>query len=92
MKTLVPAPAPVFGAETSKKSTGKDERESETKTNSPGLSWPEVVLEDGRRLRSRLLVAADGANSAVRAQSGIGELHCSYRRCPEAPRARSACG
>ena len=33
--------------------------------------WPVVVLENGRRIRARLLVGADGANSPVKKYSGI---------------------
>ena len=33
--------------------------------------WPIVVLENGRRIRARLLVGADGFNSPVKNYSGI---------------------
>ena len=38
----------------------------------------EAVLADGRRIRARLAVAADGANSGLRAAAGIETLRWSY--------------
>lgn len=34
------------------------------------VPWPQLILEDGRRVRTRLVVAGDGARSKVRALSG----------------------
>ena len=42
---------------------------STTSEGDDGLAW--LQLEDGRRLRSRLIVAADGGNSKIRAMAGI---------------------
>lgn len=46
------------------------------------LAWDEeratLTLEDGRRLRARLVVGADGANSWVRRQAGIAERFSPY--------------
>jgi 2-octaprenylphenol hydroxylase len=39
---------------------------------------PVLELEGGERLRCRLLVAADGANSSIREQLGIGHAHWEY--------------
>jgi len=39
-----------------------------------------VTLDDGTRLRARLLIGADGANSAVRAAAGIEQLKVLYRQ------------
>ena len=33
--------------------------------------WPRVTLEDGRVIETRLIVGADGANSAARAAANI---------------------
>ncbi|KAH6915856.1 COQ6 monooxygenase [Coprinopsis sp. MPI-PUGE-AT-0042] len=41
-------------------------------------NWPLVHLSDGRVLRSRLLVGADGFNSPVRTFAGIGTFGWSY--------------
>ena len=37
-----------------------------------GATWAEAELDDGRRLRARLVVAADGRGSTTRARAGIG--------------------
>jgi 2-octaprenyl-6-methoxyphenol hydroxylase len=39
-----------------------------------------AILSDGRRLRPRLVAAADGANSALRRRAGIGTLEWRYRQ------------
>jgi 2-octaprenyl-6-methoxyphenol hydroxylase len=43
-------------------------------------SGVEAVLEDGRRIRARLCVAADGRDSAVRRTAGIGTVGWGYRQ------------
>lgn len=43
-------------------------------------SWPVLQLSGGRKLAARLLVGADGANSPVRAFSGIGSKGWDYDR------------
>ena len=43
-------------------------------------TWIEARLADGRRIRARLAVAADGAGSALRAGTGIGVVRWSYEQ------------
>jgi ubiquinone biosynthesis UbiH/UbiF/VisC/COQ6 family hydroxylase len=43
-----------------------------------GNEWTHVKLTDGRALRAKLVVGADGARSAVRAQAGIAAAERSY--------------
>ncbi|TFY70136.1 hypothetical protein EVG20_g2879 [Dentipellis fragilis] len=43
-----------------------------------GDGWPLVHLSNGRTLRARLLVGADGFNSPVRSYAGIGSFGWSY--------------
>lgn len=46
----------------------------------PGAEHATLRLKDGRILQARLVVAADGMNSAVRAQLGIGADQRDYRQ------------
>ncbi|OBZ66876.1 Ubiquinone biosynthesis monooxygenase COQ6, mitochondrial [Grifola frondosa] len=48
------------------------------KENREGDGWPLVHLSDGRVLRTRLLVGADGLNSPVRAYAGIQSYGWAY--------------
>jgi len=50
-------------------------RSNRRKANSP---WPRVSLEDGSVIETRLIVGADGANSAARAAAGIRTLDYDY--------------
>jgi 2-octaprenyl-6-methoxyphenol hydroxylase len=45
-----------------------------------GASHAEVVLADGRRIRARLVVAADGAKSSLREAAGIRSIGLPYRQ------------
>jgi 2-octaprenyl-3-methyl-6-methoxy-1,4-benzoquinol hydroxylase/2-octaprenylphenol hydroxylase len=40
--------------------------------------WPAVRLRDGREIRARMLVGADGGNSALRQALGIGQQYWAY--------------
>ncbi|KAJ2719005.1 putative ubiquinone biosynthesis monooxygenase [Coemansia sp. Benny D115] len=42
--------------------------------------WPVVALSDKRRLQARLLIGADGGNSAVRKYAGIGVYGTEYKQ------------
>ncbi|KZT74380.1 ubiquinone biosynthesis hydrox [Daedalea quercina L-15889] len=48
------------------------------KEESEGNGWPLVYLSNGRVLRARLLVGADGFNSPVRSFTGIGSYGWAY--------------
>ena len=47
----------------------------------PGLEQVTVLLEDGRELSARLLVAADGADSRVRQQLKLPQQQSDYGQC-----------
>ncbi|THH10942.1 hypothetical protein EW146_g8216 [Bondarzewia mesenterica] len=52
--------------------------ESIQKDNQEGGGWPTVSLSNGRVLRARLLVGADGFNSPVRSYAGIQSYGWNY--------------
>ncbi|THH28834.1 hypothetical protein EUX98_g5352 [Antrodiella citrinella] len=52
--------------------------ESITNDDREGNSWPVVHLSDGRVIRARLLVGADGFNSPVRTYAGIQSYGWAY--------------
>ncbi|KAJ2919548.1 hypothetical protein MD484_g874, partial [Candolleomyces efflorescens] len=56
----------------------KTKVQSITRNSNEEQSWPLVHLDNGRVLRSRLLVGADGFNSPVRSFAGISSFGWSY--------------
>ncbi|TCD65843.1 putative ubiquinone biosynthesis monooxygenase [Steccherinum ochraceum] len=52
--------------------------ESITTDNREGGAWPVLHLSDGRAIRARLLVGADGFNSPVRSYAGIESYGWAY--------------
>lgn len=46
----------------------------------PGAALSELMLADGRRLSAELVIAADGAQSALRAMAGIGLVAHDYQQ------------
>ena len=52
----------------------------DTRDTTSSVAMPEVTLEDGRKLKTRLLVGADGAQSMVRTSANIGVSSSDYNQ------------